>query len=435
MHNRPSIEALQDLSPDAHDLVSTMIQRNPLSRPTALQICEHPFFWSDDRRLTFLCDFSDRLEMEGDGSSRVVKLLAVEKGAAQVVGTSWDSSLDDELVSHGQRYRTYDPSSVRDLLRLIRNKHHHFDELPTSLKEAMSAEGCGLLNYFEKRFPNLVTHCFRVCRDVLTKDDPLSIKYSLARDGPESMRKRIDCPGSPSKTIRSEAKVPLQETVQATEYLYTRSMSENAIGFPSRLVPDSSSAKEQSECDRPMISTPDRASIVEIEKVGSDVHNSASCDIGDVVIWHGSTAATTLNCRGWNRSDSEWVRRADFNLRKRDSNLLRCATDPKFRTRLCNHWDTSLGTFCPMQKKGKCVFAHSPIELRVKETKRKRWGRLVDANGDSNNPNHSGGEDTYGAARSIESERKQEGKWSTDRSTVTKGRPKNPLSFRKKADA
>jgi serine/threonine-protein kinase/endoribonuclease IRE1 len=161
VRTRASIEALQDLSPDAHDLVSTMIQRNPLSRPTALQFCEHPFFWSDDRRLTFLCDFSDRLEMEGDGSNRVVKLLAVEKGAAQVVGTSWDSSLDDELVSHGQRYRTYDPSSVRDLLRLIRNKHHHFDELPTSLKEAMSAEGCGLLNYFEKRFPNLVTHCFQ----------------------------------------------------------------------------------------------------------------------------------------------------------------------------------------------------------------------------------------------------------------------------------
>ena len=52
--------------------------------------------------------------------------------------------------------------------------------------------------------------------------------------------------------------------------------------------------------------------------------------------------------------------------------------DPKFRTRLCNHWDTSFGTFCPMKKKNKCVFAHGPAELRVKEGKKNRWGKLVD---------------------------------------------------------
>ena len=27
-----------------------------------------------------------------------------------------------------------------------------------------------------------------------------------------------------------------------------------------------------------------------------------------------------------------------------------------------------------MRKKGKCIFAHGPIELRVKETRRDRWG-------------------------------------------------------------
>ena len=64
-----------------------------------------------------------------------------------------------------------------------------------------------------------------------------------------------------------------------------------------------------------------------------------------------------------------------------------------------------------MRKRGKCIFAHGPVELRVKEAKRHRWGKLVDKNGDNNNPYHSGGEDTYGVARSIETERKHEGKW------------------------
>ena len=32
------------------------------------------------------------------------------------------------------------------------------------------------------------------------------------------------------------------------------------------------------------------------------------------------------------------------------------------------------GAGCPMRKKGKCIFAHGPIELRIKETRRDRWG-------------------------------------------------------------
>ena len=134
-----------------------------------------------------------------------------------------------------------------------------------------------------------------------------------------------------------------------------------------------------------------------------------------MVIWEGSTAAKTFNCRGWYRSEDEWVRRVDSTLRKRDANVTRCATDPKFRTRLCNHWDSSQGTHCPMRRKKKCIFAHGPVELRVKEGKRNRWGKLVDSEGNCSNPKASGGEDTYGAARSIEAMREKEGKWTPNK--------------------
>jgi hypothetical protein len=150
----------------------------------------------------------------------------------------------------------------------------------------------------------------------------------------------------------------------------------------------------------------------------------------DIIVWFGSTAAKAFQCRGWNRSDDEWQRKSEIISRRRDINLLRCVEDPKFRTRLCNHWDTSLGTFCPMRKKNKCIFAHGPVELRVKEAKRSRWGKLVDQNGDCNNPNHSGGEDTYGAARSIESERKQEGKWKAKSTNGTKGKSTDRLKLK-----
>ena len=64
-----------------------------------------------------------------------------------------------------------------------------------------------------------------------------------------------------------------------------------------------------------------------------------------------------------------------------------------------------------MRKKNKCIFAHGPIELRVKEGKRQRWGKLVNKHGLCANPKASGGEDTYGAARTIENTRKDQGQW------------------------
>lgn len=135
----------------------------------------------------------------------------------------------------------------------------------------------------------------------------------------------------------------------------------------------------------------------------------------DIIVWEGSVAAKTFNCRGWHRSQDEWSRHIEPFYKKRDPASKRCLEDPKFRTRLCNHWDMSLGTFCPMRKKNKCVFAHGPAELRVKEAKKNRWGKLVDKNGNNSNPMHSGGEDTYGAASSIERVRKEEGKWNASK--------------------
>lgn len=161
MHNRPNLDPLRDSRPDAYDLVKTMLSRTPSSRPTAKQIGDHPYFWSADRRLAFLCDFSDRLEndfstvMEAGDIKASERLLSIERDADEIIGTSWEKSLDVLLVSNFQKWRTYDSSSIRDLLRLIRNKYHHFDELPNELKARISSKA-GLMKYFEDKFPRYV---------------------------------------------------------------------------------------------------------------------------------------------------------------------------------------------------------------------------------------------------------------------------------------
>jgi serine/threonine protein kinase len=442
MHNRPNLEALRDLSLEAYDLVSAMIQRNPTTRPTANQICEHPVFWLAERRLAFLCEFSDRLETEalnaaGDDASLFTnKLLAVERNAARVVGIAWDRDLDDDLTNNVQRFRTYDPSSVRDLLRLIRNKHHHFDELPAAMKEKIGSSTEGMIAYFRTRFPGLLIHCVNVCRELLPTDDPLCAKFSIApivRQITRRLEKHrsivaAGSTGTEPTVVKIEKQCLANDvTKEAKAGQGTICQHENAEASNGNA--DSSARLEYTSTDLGDIQShnvakadwqPD-ASVISIDH---DVVSTTDTD--EVVIWEGSAAAKSFNCRGWSRSDDDWMRCTDLTLRKRDVNLVKCAEDAKFRTRLCNHWDVSLGTSCPMRKKNKCIFAHGPIELRVKEAKRHRWGKLVDQNGDNKNPSHSGGEDTYGAARSIETMRKEEGKWKTNKGGPNKGKKSTP---------
>jgi serine/threonine-protein kinase/endoribonuclease IRE1 len=170
MHNRPNLEPLFDLSPEAFDLIKSMLRRSAPKRPTASEVGSHPFFWTAHTKLSFLCELSDRIEIDtsapneaSDTTAVKSVLLLIERNASSIVGTSWDSHIDSDLLTNVQRFRSYDPSSVRDLLRLLRNKHHHYDELSTDLKSKIGCKVKGLMQYFESRFPryvSVIVHCF-----------------------------------------------------------------------------------------------------------------------------------------------------------------------------------------------------------------------------------------------------------------------------------
>ena len=50
-------------------------------------------------------------------------LVAIESGADAVVGRGgWHGRLDPELLGDASKWRKYDVCSIRDLLRVVRNK-------------------------------------------------------------------------------------------------------------------------------------------------------------------------------------------------------------------------------------------------------------------------------------------------------------------------
>jgi serine/threonine protein kinase len=130
MNNKLNMSALAQF-PDAIDLISRMLNQNPDDRPMASQVCNHPFFWLSQKRLDFLVELSDRLEHEKIDAPVVVSM---ESNASQIVTRSWDKKLHPVLKEDMGKYRKYDNSSVRDLLRLIRNKRHHYNEFDDEAK-------------------------------------------------------------------------------------------------------------------------------------------------------------------------------------------------------------------------------------------------------------------------------------------------------------
>ena len=62
-------------------------------------------------------------------------LQSFENCSRSALGSGpWMARFDGELIENLGRYRKYNQSSLRDLLRVIRNKHNHFRELPETLQ-------------------------------------------------------------------------------------------------------------------------------------------------------------------------------------------------------------------------------------------------------------------------------------------------------------
>ena len=157
---------VKDLTPIAQvpcalNLISAMLSKDAEKRPTSEEVLEHPMWWSAHQRLAFLTDFSDRVEVL-NRSRHVAEYHELESLASWAVGGDgqWWDKLDPQLSANLLKLRKYDTRSLRDLLRVLRNKHVHYRELPKEVQDSVGELPGGFLRYFETRYPNLVMACF-----------------------------------------------------------------------------------------------------------------------------------------------------------------------------------------------------------------------------------------------------------------------------------
>ncbi|KAG0257043.1 bifunctional endoribonuclease/protein kinase ire1 [Actinomortierella ambigua] len=170
--NRPDLSGLDALGTEgieAKDLIAKMISHDPRDRPDAWTVMHHPFFWSSSKRLLFMQDCSDRFEIEDRVEGREGQvtplLMKLEHNAKEILVKDWYKVIDRVLVENLGKYRKYDGHSVRDLLRALRNKKHHYQDLPPHVKRALGELPDGFLNYFTSRFPKLMLHLYYLVAD------------------------------------------------------------------------------------------------------------------------------------------------------------------------------------------------------------------------------------------------------------------------------
>jgi len=163
--NNPQNMDRLDLGSDSVEpmrLIESMLKYRPEERPNVDTILQHPFFWKPTERLAFLCDVSDHFEREPrDPPSWQLDVLesfgptVIEKGDFLKV-------LPANFVDTLGKQRKYTGSRMLDLLRALRNKKNHYEDMPEDVKRKVGALPAGYLQFWTTRFPKLLMACHEV---------------------------------------------------------------------------------------------------------------------------------------------------------------------------------------------------------------------------------------------------------------------------------
>ncbi|KAF2015880.1 kinase-like protein, partial [Aaosphaeria arxii CBS 175.79] len=152
---------LGDDSEEPIHLISWMLANRPEDRPTALQVLSHPFFWSAEKRLNFLCDCSDHWEREPrDPPSEHLAML--EEYSFEVLDKKRNflDKLDRGFVNSLGKQRKYTGDRMLDLLRALRNKKNHYEDMDETVKAKVGPLPHGYLRYWTTKFPKLLMSCY-----------------------------------------------------------------------------------------------------------------------------------------------------------------------------------------------------------------------------------------------------------------------------------
>ncbi|KAJ2900727.1 putative Serine/threonine kinase IRE1 [Zalerion maritima] len=176
-YNLDALEALGDDGQEAQQLIGSMLQSNHKLRPTARDVLAHPFFWPNKKKLLFLTNISDHFEKEIREPPSPA-LVCLESISQRVISShDFLKQLPQAFVDSLGKQRKYTGSRMLDLLRAIRNKHNHYEDMSDGLKKTVGSLPGGYLRFWTTRFPNMLIACWQLIFDLQLEDSERFKEY------------------------------------------------------------------------------------------------------------------------------------------------------------------------------------------------------------------------------------------------------------------
>ncbi len=152
------IEGSREFKPAlAKSLINSMIERDYSMRPKATWIIQHPIFWSDEEISKFYLYKNVGKTVVDNKTETFQRMLRAN--SSEVYTGDWTSYL--EVVVTVDVNKHFDKADICKLLRHIRNKTEHFDELSEELKRTYYGCSEGVARYFNEKFSKLLLYTFQ----------------------------------------------------------------------------------------------------------------------------------------------------------------------------------------------------------------------------------------------------------------------------------
>lgn len=172
LYDLEALTVLGDYQWEAKVLVGQMLSHNPKERPDAATILTHPFFWGAEDRLDFLCHVSDAFESEkynereDEPSEPLAYLESQAPRINKEYGGDFLRALPQSFKDTLGKQRKYKGESLLDLLRALRNKKNHYEDMPDAVKERVGPLPAGYLGFWSRKFPSLLLTCWSVVKEL-----------------------------------------------------------------------------------------------------------------------------------------------------------------------------------------------------------------------------------------------------------------------------
>ena len=158
------------LHPEAISFLQVLLAKDSSKRPPAKYLDQHPFLWSENKKVEFLKAVGDQREavapLNFPKSSLEPSLQNTSTGEKARV-MSWDQTIEAlyKEMTNAWKQKKYRTDKVIDLIRFIRNSYAHKQERSLQFQEDLDG------NIFLRKFQSLVLDTFSVVQKLGLHED------------------------------------------------------------------------------------------------------------------------------------------------------------------------------------------------------------------------------------------------------------------------